>query len=47
LLIQSTATDWTTAAVVVAAAVLFLFSKLHPMAILAAAALAGAAGLVG
>jgi chromate transporter len=47
LLIRSTATDWTTAAVVVVATILFLFSKLHPMLILAAAALAGAAGLVG
>jgi chromate transporter len=47
LLIQSTATDWTTAAIVVVAAALFLFSKLHPMLILAAAAAAGAAGLAG
>jgi chromate transporter len=47
LLIQSTAVDWTTAAVVVVTAALFLFSKLHPMLVLAAAALAGAAGLVG
>jgi chromate transporter len=47
LLIQSTTTDWTTAAVVVVTAALFLSGRLHPMVILAAAALAGAMGLAG
>jgi len=47
LLIQSTTTDWTTAAVVVVTAALFLSGRLHPMAILAAAALVGAMGLAG
>jgi chromate transporter len=47
LLIQTTIVDWTAAAVTVVAAGLFIFSKLHPLAILAAAAAAGAVGLVG
>jgi chromate transporter len=47
LLIGSTAVDWRAAAVVVVAGALFLFSRLHPLLILAAAAAAGAAGLVG
>jgi chromate transporter len=47
LLIRSTATDWTTVAVMVVTAALFLSGRLHPMAILAAAALAGVMGLVG
>jgi chromate transporter len=47
LLIQTTAVDWATAAVTVAAAGLFLFTKLHPMLTLAAAACAGAVGLTG
>lgn len=46
LLIQTTAVDWTAAAVIVVTAALFMFSKLHPMLILAAAAAAGAVGLV-
>jgi chromate transporter len=47
LLIESTAVDWTAAAVTVVTAGLFIFSKLHPMLILGAAAVAGAIGLVG
>jgi chromate transporter len=47
LLIQSTTVDWTAAAVTVVTAGLFLFTKLHPMLILAAAAAAGAIGLAG
>jgi len=47
LLVQSTAVDWTAAAVTVVAAGLFIFTKLHPMLILGAAAVAGATGLVG
>ena len=47
LLIQSTAVDWPAAAVTAATAALFLFTKLHPMLILGAAAMAGAIGLVG
>jgi chromate transporter len=47
LLIQSTAVDWTAAAVTVVTAGLFLFTKLHPMLILGAAAAAGAIGLAG
>jgi chromate transporter len=47
LLIQSTMVDWTAAAVTVVTAGLFLFTKLHPMLILAGAATAGAIGLVG
>jgi chromate transporter len=47
LLIQSTTVDWTAAAVTVVTAGLFIFTKLHPMLILAAAAAAGAIGLAG
>jgi chromate transporter len=47
LLIASTTVDWTAAAVTVVTAGLFLFTKLHPMLILGAAAAAGAIGLVG
>jgi chromate transporter len=47
LLIASTTIDWTAAAVTVVTACLFIFSKLHPMLILAGAAVAGAVGLVG
>ncbi len=47
LLIQTTSVDWTAAAVTVVTAALFIFTKLHPLAILAAAAVAGAVGLVG
>lgn len=47
LLIGTTAVDWSAAAVTVVAAGLFIFTGLHPMLILAAAAAAGAVGLVG
>ncbi len=47
LLIRSTAVDWQAAAVVVVAAGMFIFTKLHPLLILGAAAVAGAVGLVG
>lgn len=47
LLIRSTTVDWTAAVVTIAAAALFLSGKVHPMAVLALAALAGAVGLVG
>jgi chromate transporter len=46
LLIRSTTLDWSTAAVTVVAALAFIFSKLHPLLILAIAAAAGAIGLV-
>jgi chromate transporter len=47
LLIQTTTVDWTAAAVTVVTAALFIFTKVHPMLILAGAAAAGAIGLVG
>ncbi len=47
LLIASTSVDWSTAMVTVVTAALFIFTKLHPMLILGAAAVAGAIGLVG
>jgi chromate transporter len=47
LLIHSTVTDWTTAAAAIVAGLAFIFTKLHPMLILALAAAAGAIGLVG
>jgi chromate transporter len=47
LLIRSTTVDWTAAVVTAAAASLFLLNKLHPLLILALAAVAGAVGLVG
>jgi chromate transporter len=47
LLIQATTVDWTAAAVTVVTAALFIFTKVHPMLILAGAAAAGAFGLVG
>jgi chromate transporter len=47
LLIQSATVDWTAAAVTVVAAGFFIFTKLHPLLILAAAGVAGAVGLVG
>jgi hypothetical protein len=39
--------DWRTAFVIVVTAALFIFTKLHPLLILGAAAIAGAIGLVG
>jgi chromate transporter len=47
LLIETTTVDWTAAAVTVVTAVLFIFTKVNPMLILAGAATAGAIGLVG
>lgn len=47
LLSWSTAVDWTAACVGVVSAGLFIFTKLHPLLILAAAAIAGATGLIG
>jgi chromate transporter len=47
LLIQSTAVDWAAALVTGVATCLFLFTKIHPMLILAASAAAGAMGLTG
>nr|WP_294511955.1 chromate transporter [uncultured Rhodopila sp.] len=47
LLIRSTAVDWSSAAVIVVTATLFVFTKIHPLLILAGAAAAGAAGLAG
>ncbi len=47
LLIGATAVDASAAAVVVVATLAFVFTKLHPLLILAAAAAAGAAGIVG
>jgi chromate transporter len=46
LLIETTAVDWQAAAVTVVTALLFIFTKWHPLAILAASAIAGAVGLV-
>jgi chromate transporter len=45
LLLRITTTGWGTAAITVVAAALFLFSRLHPLLVLAAAAALGAAGL--
>lgn len=47
LLIQTTAVDWTAAAVTAVTAGLFMFTKVNPLMILAAAGAAGAIGLVG
>ncbi len=47
LMIQSTAVDWTAVAVTVVTVCLFIFTKLHPMLVLAGAAAAGAIGLAG
>jgi chromate transporter len=47
LLIRTTAVDWTAAAVTVLAAGFFLFSRVHPLLVFGAAAVAGVVGLVG
>ena len=47
LLIRTTSVDWGTAAITVAAAVLYLFTRVHPLAVLAAAAALGATGVLG
>lgn len=47
LLIQTTVVDLSAAAVAIVAGGLFFFTRLHPLAILSGAAVAGAIGLVG
>lgn len=47
LLIASTTVNWSAAVVTVVTAVLFIFTKLHPLLILGGAAVAGAIGLAG
>ena len=47
LLIESTTVNWRAALVIVVTAGLFIFTKLNPLLILGAAAVAGAVGLVG
>jgi len=47
LLIRTTAVDWTAAAVTVVAAVLLVFTRVHPLLVFGGAALAGVVGLVG
>ena len=47
LLTASTTVDWTAAAVTAVTAALFIFTRLHPLLILAGAAGAGAIGLAG
>lgn len=47
LLIRSTAVNWMALVVMVAAGLAFIFTRIHPLLILAAAAAAGAVGLVG
>lgn len=47
LLIHATAIDWTTAAVAAAVVPVFLFTRLHPLAVLGIAALLGVVGIVG
>jgi chromate transporter len=47
LLIRSTTVDWTAAVVTIVTAYLFIATKLHPLLILAGAAVAGVIGLVG
>jgi chromate transporter len=46
LLIGTTSTDWGTVAVAVVATSLFLFTRLHPLLVLGAAAALGATGLL-
>lgn len=46
LLIETTSETWGTAAITAAAALLFLFARLHPLLVLAAAAGLGASGLL-
>jgi chromate transporter len=47
LLMAATTIDWTTGAVTAVATVLFLFTRLHPLLVLAAAAALGVLGVVG
>jgi len=46
LLARTTSAAWDTAALTVAALLLFLFTRLHPLLVLGAAAALGALGLV-
>jgi chromate transporter len=46
LLIRTTSAGWGTAAVTAAAALLFMFTRLHPLLVLAAAAALGASGVL-
>ena len=46
LLIRTTSIDPVTTAITVAAAVLFLFTRLHPLMVLAASAALGALGVL-
>jgi chromate transporter len=46
LLIETTSVDWGTAAITGVATLLFLFTRLHPLLVLAGAAGLGAAGLL-
>jgi len=46
LLIRTTSAEWGTAAVTVAATLLFLFTRIHPLLVLAIAAALGASGLL-
>jgi chromate transporter len=46
LLIQTTSAEWGTAAITLPATALLLFTRVHPLLVLAAAAALGAAGLV-
>ena len=47
LLLHATAINWVTMAVVVVTASLFMFTRLHPLLILAGAAMFGALGVIG
>ena len=47
LLIRSTTIGWGTAAITLAATIVFMTSRVHPLLVLAAAAALGAAGLPG
>ena len=46
LLIRATSAEWGTAAITVAATLLFVFTRLHPLLVLGAAAALGATGLL-
>jgi len=46
LLIRTTSAEWGTAAITVVAALLFLFTRMHPLLVLAAAAALGASGVL-
>ena len=46
LLIETTSISWGTAAIAVVATLLFLFTRLHPLLVLGAAAALGATGIL-